>query len=274
MSVGSELRRRLDRLTSRERESDPTPTTGAASMSATGAVDTAVLDDPGTEPSPAPDDAFALTDHQVAFFEQFGFLRVRGLFAADIDGMIEGFEEVFADNPRWETREPLHFDEQRLIIPGFIAKSDKLAWLQHDERVVSIVESLVGPTYEWAESDGNLFSCDTSWHPDNYNSPLEQVHVKLSFYLDPLSGANGAIRMIPGTNHWLDPYARGLRRDLNDPEAIRGIFGVDPADIPSWTLENEPGDVIIWSFRTIHASFNGGQRRRLFSLNFREPAAA
>ena len=29
--------------------------------------------------------------------------------------------------------------------------------------------------------------------------------------------------------------------------------------------------MIAWDFRTIHASFNGGERRRLFSINFRGP---
>jgi hypothetical protein len=229
--------------------------------------------EPTAGPAAEPDAPFALTDQQVTFFETFGFLRVPGLFAPDVDRLVTGFEEVFAANPTWETHEPLHFDEQRLIIPGFISKSDHLRDLQHDPRVVSIVTTLIGPDYEWAESDGNLFSCDTSWHPDNYQSPLEQVHVKLSFYLDPLHGENGAIRMIPGTNHWQTKYASGLRRDVHEVSEIEEIFGVTPAEIPSWTLESEPGDVIIWSFRTIHGSFNGGNRRRLFSLNFREPDA-
>ena len=40
-------------------------------------------------------------------------------------------------------------------------------------------------------------------------------------------------------------------------------------DQAAWT--DLPGDVVAWNFRTIHASFNGQERRRLFSLNFKEP---
>ena len=57
--------------------------------------------------------------------------------------------------------------------------------------------------------------------------------------------------------------SRGSRR-------VKDVYGIEHNEIPSWTLESEPGDLIIWNFRTLHASFNGGERRRLFSINFRE----
>jgi hypothetical protein len=213
--------------------------------------------------------AFRLTPQAVAYFDTFGFLRLPGLFVDDIDRLTEGFEEIFAANATMDTNERLHFDQQRRIIPGFIEKSQRLAGLVDDPRVVGVVTSLMGDAHEYAQSDGNLFYCDTSWHPDTYFAPLVRYHVKLSFYLDPLLGESGAIRMIPGTNHHETPFAETLRRDLRDPMAIKEIYGVEHDQIPSWTLESTPGDLIVWNFRTIHASFNGGERRRLFSLNFR-----
>jgi ectoine hydroxylase-related dioxygenase (phytanoyl-CoA dioxygenase family) len=48
------------------------------------------------------------------------------------------------------------------------------------------------------------------------------------------------------------------------------LYGIAGGDIPSITVESKPGDLIIWNFRTIHGSYNGGERRRLFSLNFGE----
>ena len=38
----------------------------------------------------------------------------------------------------------------------------------------------------------------------------------------------------------------------------------------SIAINSTPGDLIIWNFRTIHGSYQGGERRRLFSLNFGE----
>jgi hypothetical protein len=215
-------------------------------------------------------DCLSLTPQQLTYFDTFGFLHLPGVFRDDVDRLVDGFEEIFAANPTMDTNEKLHFDQQRRIIPGFIEKSDKLRTLIDDPRVVGIVSSLIPSGWEYAQSDGNLFYCDTSWHPDTYAAPMDRYHVKLSFYLDSLSAGSGAIRMIPGTNHHQTPFARKLRTGLGDPAAIAEVFGVGPGDIPSWTLTSQPGDLIVWNFRTIHASFNGGERRRLFSMNFRE----
>jgi hypothetical protein len=228
-------------------------------------------------PAPAatggPDPVISEADKR--FFETFGFLRIKGLFAPDIDTIIEGFEEVFeAEHGRtFDTNMALHFNEKRSIVPAFATRSDKLTYLLDDPRTTSVVSTLMGKPFEYSESDGNLFYCDTSWHPDSYGAPMSQVHLKLSLYLDPLHGENGAIRMIPGTNFWESEYATTVRGGVYDPDAIEATYGVKPEELPSWTLESEPGDLIVWSFRTVHASFNGGQRRRLFSINFREALA-
>jgi len=216
---------------------------------------------------------FELSPQEIAYFQTFGFLRIPGLFAADIGRITDGFERIFADQPIWETHESLHLDQRRLIIPGFIEKDPELGALLADDRVHGTVRSLMGEHYEYCQSDGNLFYCESSWHPDTYSAPLTRYHVKLSFYLDPIDSASGAIRMIPGTNFQTSRFARTLRRGLDDPVRIGEVFGVEGRDIPSWTLATDPGDLVVWNFRTIHASFNGGERRRLFSMNFREVEA-
>jgi hypothetical protein len=219
-------------------------------------------------------DAFRLSPQQVAYFNTFGFLKIPGLFAPDFDEIVAGFEEIFAETPSIETHEFLHFDDERRIILKFIDQNPKLASLRTDPRVLGVVNSLMGDNWEYAESDGNLFYCDSSWHPDIYGAPLAQYHVKLSFYLDPLRADTGAIRMIPGTNHHLTDFATTLVGKLQRPEDIEQTFGVRWDEIPSHTLETDPGDLVVWTFRTIHASFGGNARRRLFSMSFREPAPA
>jgi hypothetical protein len=221
------------------------------------------------------DSQYLLTPQQIHFFETFGFLKIPGLFADDINEIIAGFEDLFGneDQPVWETAEALHGDEKRLIIPGFIEQSPRLAHLQHDPRVLGIAHSILGRDVQWASSDGNLFYCESYWHPDDYAAPLHHYHVKLSFYLDDLTGDSGAIRIIPGSHFHRSAFARTLRRDLKKHEESPDIFGIEGDDIPSITVESTPGDLIIWNFRTIHGSYNGGERRRLFSLNFGETVA-
>lgn len=214
-----------------------------------------------------------LSPQQLAYFNTFGYLRLPGLFADDIGVLDAGFEEVFDNSESWDFEEWLHFDKRRSIVPQFIERSGKLSWLRDDPRVVAIATSVLGPSYEYAESDGSLFFCDTSWHPDIYGAPLEQFHLKLSFYLDPLTPGTGAIRMIPGSNHHTTAYAKALYGKLQRPEQIRETFGVNVDEIPSAAVESQPGDLLIWNYRTIHASFGGADRRRLFSVSFRQPSS-
>jgi hypothetical protein len=217
-------------------------------------------------------DSFQLSPQQVAYFDTFGFVRLPGLFADDIEEIEQAFEAVFEDerNDRMETYEPLHGGEKRLIIPVFIDRHETLRRLRNDRRVRGIVRALVGENYEYAESDGNLYWCDTSWHPDIYGAPIERYHVKLAFYLDSLHGESGAIRVIPGSNHHEGVYARTLLKQFFTGTPIKDVFGVEEDEIPSCTVKSEPGDVIVWNYRTIHASYNGGERRRLFTVSFRE----
>jgi hypothetical protein len=219
---------------------------------------------------------FCLSRQQIAFFNTFGFLHLPGLFRDDIEGISAGFERVFADptHEHWDMHGSLHGGDLRVIVSSFIDKDEALQGLRGDPRVLGVVSGLIGDGYEYAESDGNIWYCETYWHSDVYGSPLSTYHVKLSFYLDPLHGGNGAIRLIPGSNFYSESFAQALHRDLANHEGIKEIYGVDGQQIPSWTLESEPGDLIVWNQRTIHASYNGGDRRRSFALTFREPGAS
>jgi hypothetical protein len=222
-----------------------------------------------------PQEGFQLSNEQVAFFQTFGFLHLRALFKDDVPELSAAFEDVFRDerNERWELHSGyLHAHERRVIIPQFIDKDERLSPLRTDPRVMGIVQGLIGEG-EYAESDANLWFCETHWHTDVYGSPVAQLHVKLSFYLDPLTADNGAIRVIPGTHHFEETYAATLRRALANHNAINDIYGVEGHQIPCWTVANEPGDVIIWNQRTLHASYNGRARRRSFAITFREPEA-
>jgi hypothetical protein len=218
------------------------------------------------------DTVTGLTQQQVKFFETFGFVVLPGLFRDEIEPITEAFEEVFATegHPRMETYVELHGEERRLIIPQFVTKHPTLNRLRDDPRVVGIVTSLLGKDHEYAESDGNLFDCESFWHSDTYGAPMLIHHVKLSFYLDSLRADSGAIRVIPGTQHFKESFATALRNGFREPGEIEDQFGVAARDIPSIALETEPGDVVVWDFRTIHASYYGQVRRRLFSINYRE----
>jgi hypothetical protein len=216
-----------------------------------------------------------LSAQQVRFFRTFGFLKFPGMFADDIDEITAAFEKVFADESvyRVESNDvKVHGFRPRTTIPWFIDQHPTLAALRDDPRIVGAVHSLLGDNLEYAESDGNLFSCDTEWHCDIYQAPMSIPHVKLSFYLDPLTAGSGAPRVIPGTHHWTEDFAVDLRDKFGkNLGALASVFGVDGPSIPGVVLDTVPGDLLAWDYRTIHASFNGARERRLFTINFRCP---
>ena len=218
------------------------------------------------------DTVTGLTQQQAKFFETFGFLTLPGLFRAEIEEISEAFEAVFANegHPRMETYVELHGEERRIIIPQFVTKHPTLDRLRRDPRVDGIVRALLGNDYEYAESDGNRFDCESFWHSDTYGAPMLIRHLKLSFYLDRLRSDSGAIRVIPGSQYFRESFATALRNGFRDPAQIKEQFGVAARDIPSIALETDPGDLVVWDFRTIHGSYHGGIGRRLFSINFRE----
>jgi hypothetical protein len=217
----------------------------------------------------------AITEQQLTFLHTFGFLRLPGLFADEIEEITEAFETVFAapDNYRMDMNEPLHRNDRRVIIPMFIDHHPTLKRLREDERILGVARAILGGDAEYAESDGNLAFCHSEWHADTYGAPMSTRHIKLSFYLDPLRADSGAIRVLPGTHYWQSPYAKDLRRSFRDFGKAADVFGVDSTEVPAVVIDSDPGDVLIWDYRLIHASFNGLDRRRFFSLNFREPAA-
>jgi hypothetical protein len=220
---------------------------------------------------------FELTPAQITYYQTFGFLKLPGVFTDDIERIREGFEEVFASepvqlldpaNPYHRTRDPRYEHETRAMVPGFIDKSPKLQWLRDDPRTRAIAQGLLGDGYIYAESDGNLFNCDVYWHLDVYGATAGVEHIKISFYMDELRRDTGALRVIPGSQ-FEGTYARQLYRNLaHDPGRVSDNYGLSIDDIPSWTVEVTPGDVIVGNFRTMHGSFNGGVRRRLFTVNF------
>lgn len=221
----------------------------------------------------AGDPVTGLSTPQLRFFRTFGFICVRGLFADEIATISEGFDEVFRAEEPEESHRAVHYGGLRLTIgPGFVERSPKLSWIKSDPRLVGVLTSILGPDYHDDESDGNLFSCDTGWHSDIFGAQFaERLYVKVYFYLDPLGREDGCLRVVPGTNTLTGPFAPTLRKFLWEIDGPATAFDLDDREIPNWPIETMPGDVVFGDYRTMHASFDGRPRRRLFTMNFSAP---
>jgi Phytanoyl-CoA dioxygenase (PhyH) len=253
-------------------------------------------DAPIDTPTDTPIDTGASTlEQQIMFFRTFGALRVRGLFAAEIETISQGFDEVFRANPVHEVtspfslhrlRDPDQGTTPRRQIPspdvvasgdpaqGFIERSPKLSWLRDDPRVTALAQALLGDGYQYEGSVGNIFNSYIYWHSDYFRSSIPpETRLKFGFYLEPLDADSGALRVIPGTNH-LGAYRDLLYDEVREtkPGHMERLFGVAEDDLPCWAISVTPGDLVVFDNTTLHSNFNGGPHRRLFTIGFTQPA--
>jgi len=234
-------------------------------------------------------DSHATLEQHAAFFRTFGALRVPGLFAAEIDAISRAFDDVFREHPAEEAdpRYSLHRPKDpesgapRRQIPanaaiqsgdpyGFIERSEALVWLKDDRRVTDLAHALLGDGCRYDGSVGNIFNSYIYWHSDYFrNDVSSQRQLKLAFYLDELDGGSGALRGMPGTNH-LGAYRESIYDEARspDPGELERRYGVAEDELPCWTIASKPGDVVVFDNTTLHANFNGGSHRRMFSLQF------
>lgn len=218
-----------------------------------------------------------LTQQQIRFFETFGFLKFPGLFAGEIDEIIDAYEQVWTDHGGGYGGRS-HDHEQRSALVPFIDDSEYLSGLLDDPRIEGIGSSLLGDDYNYMTSDGNFYVGDTGWHSDScrnvsYRSVVEDpgahryLAVKTAFYLDPLTRDSGCLRVIPGSHKVGDRYADSLEEHARESADTLGVHG---RDVPAMALETLPGDLLLFDLCTKHASFGGGTRRRMFTINMQE----
>ncbi len=209
-------------------------------------------------------DPIRLSEQQLDFFDTFGYLGFPGLMADRIDEIIENFEALWASRGGGHNGVP-HEGTARSCIVQFIDQREMLASLIDDPRIVGIAGSLLGEDFNYMGSDGNYYVGDTGWHSDGWHP--ERRHLKIAFYLDPLTRDTGCLRVIPGSHKDGDRYARSLQEKVRKSQDLWGVHG---RDLPAVALETQPGDVVCFNHNTKHAAFGGGGRRRMFTINLCE----
>jgi ectoine hydroxylase-related dioxygenase (phytanoyl-CoA dioxygenase family) len=213
-----------------------------------------------------------LTEQQLSFFDTFGFLAFRGLFADDIDEIIAAFERVWGAHGGGHYGQE-HDGKQRSALIQFIDRDEYLCSLLDDPRIDDVCASVLGDNYNFYTSDGNFYVGDTLWHSDGYRD-TKYLSFKMAFYLDPVTADTGCLRVIPGSHKYGDTFANMLQevRDKRDtsPNPTMELWGVDGDEVPAIPLEVSPGDLLMFNHQLKHSSWGGGDRRRMFTLNFEQ----
>jgi hypothetical protein len=199
-----------------------------------------------------------LTTEQIDFFETFGFIKFPGLFKDEIQTIIAEFENMF---PMFES---VHDGTKRTMIVPFIDQREFLSSLLDDSRIDGIATALLGENFNYMGSDGNYYTGNTDWHRDG--ECRDRRHLKIAFYLDPLEGSTGALRVIPGSHRLGDQFVKDLKK-IGSSLVEWNITG---DQIPAISLDTVAGDVLIFDHNTLHSSWGGSKSRRMFTLNLSE----
>ena len=204
-----------------------------------------------------------LTPHQIHFFHTFGYLGFSELLSDRSEEITAAFEEIWTQNGGGHNGQP-HNGQARSCIVPFIDQHETLCSLLDDPRILGIAEPLLGADFNYMGSDGNYYVGDTGWHSDGWKKATAPTHLKIAFYLDPLTRDSGALRVIPGSHRQGEPYADWLQEKVKGSQDEWAIGG---ADVPAMALETQPGDVVCFNHNTKHAAFGGSKRRRMFTIN-------
>jgi hypothetical protein len=202
-----------------------------------------------------------LSEQQVAFFKTFGFLAFPGLLGDRIEEITREFLTIFQRKGGGHDGRP-HDGRKRSCIVPFLDQSEVLCTLLDDPRIAGIAESLLGDDFNYMPSDGNFYSGDTGWHYDGWQRDI--THIKIAFYLDPLTRDTGCLRVIPGSHRIGEKFADDLQAQIGRSEKL---WGVDGRDVPAIALETQPGDILVFNHNTKHAAFGGSGWRRMFTMN-------
>jgi hypothetical protein len=195
-----------------------------------------------------------LSAGQRQHFEDFGYVVLPGLLNADLPWIEAEFEAVFADHGIE------HDGVQRSCIVPFIDQRERLCALLDHSALHGVVSSLLGEDFNYVSSDGNYYAGDTGWHSDGAH--VVGRFVKLAFYLDPVDGDTGCLRVIPGS-HRVEAFDWPARQAGHSAE----LWDIAQDRVPHVALASTPGDVVVFNHNLMHASFGGGSRRRMFTMN-------
>jgi hypothetical protein len=217
-----------------------------------------------------------LSDQQLAFFQTFGYLAFRGLFANEIDTITEVFEEIWQEHGGGHAGRA-HDGTARSALAQVIDQDARLSALLDDPRIRGIATGLLGDDFNFSGSDGNYYVGDTRWHSDGWHRN-GILHIKMALYLDPVTAETGCLRVVPGSFLPDDQFSSALQSSIkliptdtefSGPQSAesQGPWGVRGRDLPAVALDSEPGDLLVFNHNLKHASFGGGTRRRMFTMN-------
>ncbi|WP_405853942.1 phytanoyl-CoA dioxygenase family protein [Streptomyces sp. NBC_01515] len=195
------------------------------------------------------------TAAEVTHFRTFGFVRLRGAHDDVAPAVAEAFEDVLGRSSPGR--------QAGAGVSRIAEHSDVLrAVLLADHRCPRLARRLLGTDVVYAGGDGVRHDGAVEWHRDGDHRALRLL--KIVQYLDPLHSRTGALRIIPGTHRRGGSWDT-FTAELDDP--LRRL-GMEPIDVPAFTVESSPGDLVAFDPHSYHASLGDCYGRRQITTTY------
>jgi Phytanoyl-CoA dioxygenase (PhyH) len=212
-----------------------------------------------------------LTDEQIDHYQTFGFVVLphwldEGETAAlgqELDRALrDGYGDHFGD------REPAGGIDGQWLPMMSRQRTPTSLGLVEDPRFLQAASQLLGGPVLPTFAEGYLLFGEAGFHTD---CGTGSQGVKFVAYLEPLTAATGALRLMAGSHHrdfGAAVAAWDIRHRAMDAEGLRTKL----AALPCAVAVTQPGDVIAFDWHTWHASVGGRDRRQWIISYAKDPA--
>jgi Phytanoyl-CoA dioxygenase (PhyH) len=214
-----------------------------------------------------------LSDTQIDQYRTFGFLVLPGhLDDGEVAALSAELDRAHRDafGARYDDR-PDHGGIAGHYLPMMSRTRTPLSLgLVEDPRFLGAAGQLVGATVLPFYAEGILYFGEAGFHDDA--GPGVKA-VKFVAYLEPLTAAGGALRLLAGSHH---PEFSAIVRawDARHPAMDAQQLRRQVQELPLSVAETRPGDVIAFDWHIRHTSIGGRDRRQWTVSYVRDPAGA
>jgi hypothetical protein len=208
-----------------------------------------------------------LNSQQQDFYNTFGFLFQRQLFAVDeMSQLTATFDQVMK-----ASRDDAPLGHEGQSVAELIEATPELDWILDDARIYETVTDLLGADFIWGGSECNITAhAEHRWHADRFGPTETEYHrLKIMIYLDETRADRGCLRVLPGSHR--EPYHSTLGPLIKqDPAAAVRTYGIEGTDLPAHAVEAKPGDVLFFCHTLWHGVYHSFPGRRFMALKYAE----
>lgn len=230
----------------------------------------------------------AVTDEQIAFFHEHGYLVVHDAFTpAEVRSALDGLHDLISGarpdykGLSYEPAAPKNADslpyEQKLDVIrkvwAFVEYDHRLKALSHHPKLLNRLERIIGEPPALFQDMALLkpphIGREKPWHQDlsYFNMPHQTTVVGVWIALDPATPENGCMHVIPGS-HRKGPVVHFQRRDWQICDTH-----MDPTD--DLMVPLAPGGALFFHGLIQHGTptNRSGQRRRAVQFHYKPQSA-